>query len=85
MASVKLYTLIYVLLLILAASKWAFFELFAYWTAMGLTLASAAVKTGLIVGYYQHLRFEPRSLTVLMGMALAGVLLLAAAASFSIT
>lgn len=85
MASVKLYALIYVLLLTLAASKVAFFELFDYWTAMSLTLGAAAIKTTLIAGYYQHLRYEPRSLSVLMLMALGGVLLLAIAASFSVT
>lgn len=85
MVSVKLYVVIYAVLLILAAAKWGFFTFFDYWTAMGLTLVSAGVKTALIAGYFQHLRYEPRSLTVLMLMALFAVVLLAVAASFSIT
>lgn len=85
MASIKLYAIIYVMLLVLALSKYVYFQFFDYWDAMALTLISATMKTGLIAGYYQHLRYEPRSLSVLMAMALGGVLLLAMAASYSVT
>lgn len=86
MASVRQYTVIYVLLLSLAASKWLFFNLpyFDYWTAISATLGAAALKTGLIVGYYQHLRHEPRSLTYLMALSAVLVGLLGVAASYSI-
>ncbi len=85
--SLKLYTGIYVALLALAASKWLFFNIpfFGYWEAFAGTMLSAILKTGLIVGYYQHLRSENRSLTWLMLLSLALVMLLMAAASFSIT
>jgi hypothetical protein len=82
-ASVKLYTLIYVLLLGLALSKVAFFEFFGYWKAVSATLVTATMKTLLIVGYYQHLKFEPRSLTYLMGMGVFAVFLLTVAATYS--
>ncbi|AUX09602.1 hypothetical protein AArcSl_1977 [Halalkaliarchaeum desulfuricum] len=86
MTSVRQYTLVYVLLLVLAASKWLFFNLpqFDYWTAIGATMVAAFVKTGLIVGYYQHLKQEPRSLTYLMLLSVGLVALLGVAASFSI-
>jgi cytochrome c oxidase subunit 4 len=85
--SIKLYTVIYVALIALAASKYFFFHnpFFGYWGAVIATMGAAVVKTGLIVGYYQHLRWENRSLTWLMVLSLGLVLLLMAAASFSIT
>jgi cytochrome c oxidase subunit 4 len=47
-------------------------------------MLAATAKIGLIVGYYQHLRSENRSLTWLMALSLSLVLLLMAAASYSI-
>lgn len=85
MATVRFYGLIYVLLIALAVSKFLFFQFFDYWAAFAATLGSAGVKTALIAGYYQHLAEEPRSLTYLMFLGLALVLLLMAAATFSIT
>lgn len=85
--SIKLYTAIYVALLALAASKYVFFNVpfFGYWEAFAATMLSAVLKTVLIVGYFQHLRWENRSLTWLMAVSVSLVLLLMAAASFSIT
>ncbi len=86
--SVKLYTAIYVALLVLAFSKFVFFEFpqyFTYEQAFGGTMVAAAIKSVLIVGYYQHLRWENRSLTYLMLLALSLALLLMAAATYSIT
>jgi len=84
MTSVKLYTAIYVALLVLATSKVIFFELFDYWTAVSATMVTAFMKTVLIVAYYQHLRFEPRSLTYLLSMGVFAVFLLTVAATYSI-
>lgn len=84
MASLRWYTIVYVALLMLAVSKWAFFEVFDYGVALSLTMVAAAIKTSLIVGYYQHLRQEPRILSVLAFTAFLGVVILGAAASFSI-
>lgn len=84
MARTRLYTLIYIALMVLAIGKVVFFELFGYWTAMGLTFLSAVAKTTLIAAYFQHLRWEPRSLTFLMLMGLFGVFLLTVAATFSV-
>ncbi|MEF8807936.1 cytochrome C oxidase subunit IV family protein [Natronomonas sp.] len=87
--SVKLYAAIYVALIALAASKYLFFHPpggieISYWQSLGLTMGAAVAKTSLIVGYYQHLRWESRSLSWLMGLSLGLVLLLMAAASYSV-
>lgn len=85
--SVKFYTLIYVALMALATSKFVFFhyELFTYWQAFLATMTAASLKTLLIAGYFQHLRWENRSLGALMAQALALALLLMVAASYSVT
>lgn len=85
--SIKFYTAIYVALLALAGSKFLFFHLpfFGYWDAFAATMVAASFKTLLIAGYFQHLRYENRSLSWLMALALSLVILLMAAASYSIT
>ena len=86
--SVKLYAAIYVALLVLAASKFIFFEFdqfFTYEQAFAGTMIAAAIKSVLIVGYFQHLRWENRSLTYVMTLALALAMLLMAAATYSIS
>jgi cytochrome c oxidase subunit 4 len=71
--------------MLLAAAEVAVFELFDYWIAVGGTMALITAKSLLIVAYYQHLRWENRSLTGLMALATTLFLLLMVAASFSIT
>ncbi len=86
--SVKLYTAIYIALLVLALSKFIFFEFdqfFTYQQAFAGTMVAAAIKSFLIVAYFQHLRWENKSLTYLMVLSLALVLLLMAASTYSIT
>jgi cytochrome c oxidase subunit 4 len=87
--SVKLYSAIYVALLVAATMNFALFETsfieFTYAQAIVGTLVIATVKTLLIVAYFQHLRWENRSLTYLMGLALALTMLLMAAATYSIS
>lgn len=83
--SIRFYGLIYVALVALATLKVVFQRTFDYWTAVGGILVLASIKTLLIVAYYQHLRWERRSLTGLMALALALFVLLMVAASFSVT
>ncbi|MFO8114965.1 MAG: cytochrome C oxidase subunit IV family protein [Halorubrum sp.] len=87
--SLKLYTAIYVALLVAAAMNFVLFEAeflnFTYAQAFGGTMVIAAVKTVLIVAYFQHLRWENRSLTYVMALALALTMLLMAAATYSIS
>jgi cytochrome c oxidase subunit 4 len=42
------------------------------------------LKAVVVAGWYQHLRYEPRSVTVLMLLGLLGALALTVAASYSI-
>jgi len=83
--SIRFYALIYVALIALATLKVVFERMFDYWIAVGAILVLASLKTLLIVGYYQHLRWERRSLSGVMALALVLFLLLMVAASFSVT
>lgn len=87
MADVRTYTLIYVALLLLATGKFVFFHfenIFTYQMAITGTIILAVIKTGLIAGYFQHLREEPRSISYLMATAVFMVFLLTIAAGYSI-
>ena len=85
MSSVRTYTLIYVLLLVLGTAKFVFFEFdFSYEVAMGGTIILAVIKSLLIAGWFQHLVDEPRSITYVMLIAVFMVFLLTVAAGFSI-
>jgi len=88
MVSTRLYTIIYVILFVGATVQvWiersAFFEE-AYWMAFGAILVLSFVKAVFVAGWYQHLRFEPRSLTYLVLTGLVAALALTLAASYSI-
>ncbi|MFC4988078.1 MULTISPECIES: cytochrome C oxidase subunit IV family protein [Saliphagus] len=87
MASVRTYAIIYVALLALGTVQFVFFEGdtgMSYQVAMAGVLVLSVAKAGLIIGYYQHLIDEPRSLTYLLGGAVFMVFLLTIAAGFSI-
>ncbi len=87
MASVRLYAIIYVVLLVLGTSKFIFFtfdDIFTYEMAMGGTLLLALAKSLLIMAYYQHLLEEPRAITYMVGTAVFMVFLLTIAAGYSI-
>ena len=57
----------------------------AYLLGFGLIIALSFVKALVVAGYYQHLVWEPRSISYLMGIGLLAVLALTFAASYSIT
>ncbi|ADQ67145.1 hypothetical protein C499_05298 [Halogeometricum borinquense DSM 11551] len=85
MTNTKLYTIIYVVLFASATVQVLVeFAGVAYWTAFGLIIVLSAVKAVLVAAYFQHLRWEPRSLTYLVGIGLAAALALTLAASYSI-
>jgi len=89
MARTKLYTIIYVVLFVLATVQ-AGLEMFtglldnAYWVAFGILAVLSVAKAVVVAGYYQHLRWEPRSLTYLYLLGVGAALALTAAASYSI-
>lgn len=87
MASVRTYAIIYVVLLALGTVQFIFFEGetgISYELAMAGVIVLSVTKAGFIVGFYQHLLHEPRSLTYLLGGAVFMVFLLTVAAGFSI-
>jgi cytochrome c oxidase subunit 4 len=88
MSHTKLYTIMYVVLFVFATVQ-AVVEFTglleqAYWTAFGIIMVLSAIKAVLVAGYYQHLRWEPRSVTYLVVGGLVVALALTIAASFSI-
>ncbi|MFB6157082.1 MAG: cytochrome C oxidase subunit IV family protein [Haloferacaceae archaeon] len=86
MVSTKLYTAIYVALFVSATVQVLVeFAGLAYWTAFGIIMVLSAAKAVIVAAYFQHLRFEPRSLTYLVAIGLAAALALTLAASYSIT
>ncbi len=86
MVSTKLYAGIYVVLFVFATAQVAVeFMGIAYWTAFGLILTLSLIKAVLVAGYYQHLRWEPRSVTYVVLTGLFAALALTLAASYSIT
>jgi len=86
MVSLKTYTIIYVVLFVFATVQVLVeFAGLEYFQAATLIMVLSFIKAALVAGYYQHLRYEPRSLTYLMAMGLAVVLALSVAATFSVS
>jgi cytochrome c oxidase subunit 4 len=86
MTRLRLYTVIYVVLFVSATVQVLVEQAgMAYQTALAVILALSFVKAVIVAAYYQHLRWEPRSVTYLMGIALLAVLALTVAATYSIT
>lgn len=86
MTSTKLYAGIYVVLFVLATVQVLVeFAGLEYFVAMGVILTLSLVKAVLVAGYYQHLLYEPRSITYLTFIGLLAALALTVAATYSIT
>jgi cytochrome c oxidase subunit 4 len=89
MANTRLYTAIFVALFVLATAQVAVevtgFVESTYWVAFGAIMLLSLVKAVAVAGYYQHLVYEPRSVTYLLGLGLLAALALTIAASYSIT
>ena len=89
MTHTRLYAAIYVVLFAFATIQvgveFAGLLEQAYWLAFWLIIVLSLVKAVLVAGYYQHLRWEPRSITSLIVAGLGAALALTFAAAFSIT
>jgi cytochrome c oxidase subunit 4 len=90
MARTKLYTAIYVVLFVfatlqVAVERMGLLEPGTYWLAFGAIMVLSFVKAVIVAAYFQHLRWEPRSLTYLVLLGLSGALALTLAAGYSIT
>jgi cytochrome c oxidase subunit 4 len=88
MPTLKLYTAIYVVLFAFATAQ-VFVERSVppswYWIGIAVILILSVIKALLVVGYFQHLKFEPRSVTYIVLSGLLAALALTFAASYSIT
>jgi len=88
MSHTKLYTIVFGVLFVFATVQ-ALVETVGlldsnYWLAFGIIMVLSVVKALLVAGYYQHLRWEPRSVSYLAGGGLLVALALTAAAAYSI-
>lgn len=88
MVSTKLYTAIYVVLFVFATAQVAieftgYLETL-YWTALGAIIVLSFIKALLVAGYYQHMLYEPRSVTYLIFTGFLAAVALTAAAAYSI-
>ena len=87
MSRTKLYVGIYVVLFVLATVQIGIEEFFgeeAYWVGFAAIMVVSSAKAVLVAAYYQHLRWEPRSITYVLLVGLVAALALTAAAGYSI-
>jgi cytochrome c oxidase subunit 4 len=88
MTRTKLYVGIYVVLFVFATVQalveFAGYLENAYWAAFGAIMVLSAIKAVFVAAYYQHLRWEPRSVTYLVVGGLVVASALTGAAAFSI-
>ncbi|WP_254537721.1 cytochrome C oxidase subunit IV family protein [Halomarina litorea] len=85
MVSTKFYTAIFATLFVSATVQVGVeFAGLDYWTAFGIIVVLSFAKALLVAAYFQHLRWEPRSLSYLMVIGLLAALALTTAASYSI-
>lgn len=85
MARTKLYTAIYVVLFVMATAQTLVeFADLDYWTGFWVIIALSWIKAIIVAVYYQHLRWEPRSVTTVMMGGLLAAMALTIAASYSI-
>jgi cytochrome c oxidase subunit 4 len=86
MTRLKLYTAIYVVLFV-SATVQVLVEgaNLSYGRAFAIIMVLSFVKAVIVAAYYQHLRWEPRSITYLVGMGLLAALALTVAATYSVT
>ena len=86
MTRTKLYTAIYVVLFAFATVQVLVEQSgeLPYWTAFWVIIALSFVKALLVAWYYQHLKWEPRSVAFTMFVGLLAALALTTAAAYSI-
>lgn len=86
MTRLKLYTAIYVVLFVSATVQVLVEGAdLSYGRAFAIIMVLSFVKAVIVAAYYQHLRWEPRSITYLVGMGLLAALALTVAATYSVT
>jgi len=88
MARTRLYTAIYVVLFVLATVQVVlegYLTEELYWAVFAGIMVLSLAKAVVVAGYYQHLRWEPRSVSNLVATGLLAAVVLTVAAAYSIT
>lgn len=88
MANMRTYAIIFGALMVLSTTQ-ALLEFEGllseyYWPVFGAMMVLSTIKAVLVAGWFQHLRYEPRSVTYMIASALLAVVALTAAAAYSI-
>jgi len=86
MSHLRLYTGIFAALAVIATAQ-VFVEQaggLPYWTAFWVIIALSFVKALMVAWYFQHLKWEPRSVSATMFTGLLAAIALTAAAAYSI-
>jgi cytochrome c oxidase subunit 4 len=88
MSQIRTYTVMFVALMILSTSQ-ALLEFTGlleqfYWAVLGVIMVLSTIKAVIVAGWYQHLRYEPRSVTYMIASGVLAVIALTAAAAYSI-
>jgi len=85
MSELRLYTVIYVVLFALATAQTLVeFAGLDYWVGLWTIIGLSFLKAVIVAGYYQHLRWEPRSISFVLLVGLLAALALTVASSYSI-
>ena len=87
MASIKLYTLIFVALTAITTVQFGLEATVlgeAYWPVLGLILMLSTIKALAVAGWFMHLFDEPRSIMYLAATGLLCVIALVAGAGYSV-
>jgi len=89
MVNAKTYSVIFGVLFVLATVQaWleaaGLLESF-YWPVFAVMMVLSFAKAFMVAGWFQHLRYEPRSVTYVVGAGLLAALALTVAAAYSIT
>jgi cytochrome c oxidase subunit 4 len=88
MARTKLYTAIYVVLFVVATVQVGLEGMLSdemYLPVFAAIMVLSFAKAFVVAGYYQHLRWEPRSVTYVAATGLLAAVVLTVAAAYSIT
>ncbi len=88
MSQIRTYTIMFVVLMVFSTSQ-ALLEFTGllgeyYWPILGLIMVLSTIKAVIVAGWYQHLKYEPRSVTYMIASGVLAVIALTAAASYSI-
>jgi cytochrome c oxidase subunit 4 len=89
MVNTKVYTWIFGGLFVLATAQ-ALLEVTGlleayYWPVFAVMMALSFAKAFMVAGWFQHLKYEPRSVTYVVGAGLLAALALTVAAAYSIS